>query len=93
VLKGEKSSQKGKDPKLKGYRPSRNGKIFRVHIQRSARSSSFADTAELYAYLSTLGCMSDHTKTTTTPSAPKELAKQTFTKTFTNPSNTTTRAV
>jgi hypothetical protein len=65
------------------------GGITDENIQRSARSSRFADTAELYAYLSTLGCMPDHTKTTTTPAAPKEAAKQTFT----NLSNTTTRAV
>jgi hypothetical protein len=69
------------------------GGITDENIQRSARSSRFADTAELYAYLSTLGCMPDHTKTTITPAAPKEAAKQTFTKTFANSSNTTTRAV
>ncbi|KAH0822046.1 hypothetical protein GEV33_000745 [Tenebrio molitor] len=69
------------------------GGITDENIQRSARSSRFADTAELYAYLSTLGCMPDHTKTTITPAAPKEAAEQTFTKTFANSSNTTTRAV
>jgi hypothetical protein len=65
------------------------GGITDENIQRSARSSRFADTTELYAYLSTLSCMPDHTKATTTPAAPKEAEKQTFT----NISNTTRKAV